>query len=210
MFAALPDQRHWCIEQWRTAVSNAHLNHKRKHVNSYPEGPVAALQAIMSTPPASQAGTSSDRGTSPPKKRKTILDRSRDDVFVDPHQTPRGNSAGSGLSLFRSNAATLPPPSVASSSTSRSSAASGSRASTTSRTTEGRRTTSPTKMSLSLVALKKPVTTVSLEDSSEQLPDDVAALYKRLLAIADEQAGIFPAAVKGEINKALKRTFPAS
>ncbi|KAJ9150176.1 hypothetical protein NKR19_g5320 [Coniochaeta hoffmannii] len=210
------DPRRLFVEQWLASVElvddhHSHvdtaqraISHKRKRHDSADVANDTPFQAIMSTPPPSHGPGSA----SPPKKRKTLPERGRDaagDPFMDPDATPRRQ----GSSLFGSDAPQLPHPSIASSSNPPSSATSDSQArSVRSRATA--RSTSPTKKMQSLLALRKPILPVSLEEG--ELPSDISELYDRLLSITDEHRDIFPAVVRDEINKAAgsRRRFPDS
>ncbi|KAB5511554.1 hypothetical protein GE09DRAFT_1209246 [Coniochaeta sp. 2T2.1] len=83
---------------------------------------------------------------------------------------------------------------------------------TTTSTTKSRaRSTSPTKKTQGLVALRKPIYHVPLDDQNkDQLPEDIRELYNRLYDIAVEYEGIAPWEVREEINAAAVRPFKES
>ncbi|KAB5581244.1 hypothetical protein GE09DRAFT_1213640 [Coniochaeta sp. 2T2.1] len=220
-------QRWLFIEQWRqrvTAACDSDSNpaeqlpargrpdassHKRKRPA---QDSTLRAAAGMSTPPPSNRAQS-------PSKRMKVSHRNRDpsladddDPFLasgplsaDPDETPRRNTTAGILS----SAPQLPPrPPSYTSSPKRSSAAS---RTTTSTTKSRARSTSPTKKTQGLVALRKPIYHVPLDDQNkDQLPEDIRELYNRLYDIAVEHEGIAPWEVWEEINAAAVRPFKES
>ncbi|OIW22439.1 hypothetical protein CONLIGDRAFT_563285, partial [Coniochaeta ligniaria NRRL 30616] len=78
-------------------------------------------------------------------------------------------------------------------------------------TTSRARSLSPTKKTQNLVALKKPIHYVALEDNAaDQLPADVRGLYNRLYDITVEHEDIFPWQARDEIIQAAGRRFKDS
>ncbi|KAK4443295.1 hypothetical protein QBC34DRAFT_362321 [Podospora aff. communis PSN243] len=155
-----------------------------------------------------------DRAQSPSKRMK-LSHRNRDDddnrnaILRDPDLT------GSSSSSITASVPELPPSAPRSighytSSISVQSYSAASR--TTTSTTKSRaRSTSPTKKTQGLVALKKPIYHVSLDDNNkEQLPEDVRVLYNRLYDITVEHEGIAPWEVRDEINAELARPWRES
>ncbi|KAB5513493.1 hypothetical protein GE09DRAFT_1231837 [Coniochaeta sp. 2T2.1] len=172
--------------------------------------PPARLQASESGTitiqclPAIPSPPASDRSQSPSKRIK-LSRRSRDssrddddDPFLvgaadtrpdyDSDQTPRRNTTANIIS----NAPQLtprPPQSVAS----LASGASAASRTTTSTTTSRARSTSPTKKTQRLVALKKPIHHIQIDDNkTDQLPEDIRDLYNRLYSITSYHKGIAP------------------
>lgn len=85
------------------------------------------------------------------------------------------------------------PPQRVASSASGASAASAASRTTTSTTTSRARSTSPIKRTQRLVALKKPINYVQIDDNkTDQLPEDVRDLYNRLYSITGYHEAIAP------------------
>jgi hypothetical protein len=212
-------QRWLSIDQWRHAVasdcetesaeqsSSRSRPQKRRRADTDKAPPPA-----MSTPPPS------DRAQSPSKRMK-LSHRSRahdddddeDDPFIsadtplDPDQTPRRTTTAGGIIGTAPQLTPRAPSSVASLafSTQTPSVASGT---TTSSTKSRARSTSPTKKTQGLLALKKPIFHVALKDDTlKQLPRDVHELYNRLYDITVEHDGVVPWEVRTEINSQVAR-----
>ncbi|KAK0704275.1 hypothetical protein B0T21DRAFT_268787, partial [Apiosordaria backusii] len=75
-------------------------------------------------------------------------------------------------------------------------------------TTSRARSTSPTKKTQRLVALKKPIHHVQIDDNkTDQLPEDIRDLYNRLYGITGYHEGIAPWEVRNEINASVAHKF---
>jgi len=213
------------IEQWRQTVpavcdsnqAEQPLTCDRPDASSHKRGVPSVLD--MSTPPLS------DRARSPPKRIKLShrnRDLSLDDDDGDDHDpflahaslpdlvlTSRHNTTASIIA----NPPELPPFATRSvaNSTSGMQASSAASRTTTSTTKSRARSASPTKKTQGLVALKKPIYHVPLDDKKkEQLPEDVRVLYNRLYDITVEHEGVAPWEIREEINGQLARPWRES